>query len=47
MAKQAGATVFGSQWFINLVDNPGLDHDNGPSDSFYPFGESDLGHGSR
>lgn len=38
MAKTAGATSFGSQFFINLKDNPGLDADNG-GDEFYPFGE--------
>lgn len=37
MAKRGGAGTFGSQFFINLDDNPTLDYDNGPSDSFYPF----------
>lgn len=38
MAKRAGATTFGSQFFINLADNETLDYDNGVTDSFYPFG---------
>ncbi|MEZ4494622.1 MAG: peptidylprolyl isomerase [Dehalococcoidia bacterium] len=37
MAKVGGQTSFGSQWFINLDDNPTLDYDNGAGDSFYPF----------
>ena len=39
MAKVGGASSFGSQFFINLVDNRGLDFDNGLVDKFYPFGE--------
>jgi peptidylprolyl isomerase len=39
MAKTPGADEFGSQFFINLADNTGLDHDNGMPDKFYPFGE--------
>jgi cyclophilin family peptidyl-prolyl cis-trans isomerase len=39
MAKTAGATNFGSQFFINLKDNPSLDFNNGRGDKFYPFGE--------
>ena len=39
MAKVGGASSFGSQFFISLVDNRGLDFDNGLVDKFYPFGE--------
>ena len=42
MAKRAGATEFGSQWFINLKDNPSLDFTN-PGDKFYPFGQVTSG----
>ncbi len=38
MAKTSGASSFGSQFFINLKDNPALDAGNG-ADEFYPFGE--------
>lgn len=38
MAKVSGQSVFGSQFFINLKDNPGLDFDSGNPDAFYPFG---------
>ena len=38
MAKGAGQPYFGSQFFINLKDNPALDFDAGNRDSFYPFG---------
>ena len=38
MAKVLGQSVFGSQFFINLKDNPSLDFDSGNSDRFYPFG---------
>lgn len=38
MAKTQGATSFGSQWFINLKDNPSLDYTSS-GDKFYPFGE--------
>lgn len=44
MAKQSGATEFGSQWFINLVDNDSLNA-GGPGDAFYPFGEVTAGMG--
>ncbi len=37
MAKSNRATDFGSQWFVSLKDNPGLDFTN-PNDKFYPFG---------
>jgi cyclophilin family peptidyl-prolyl cis-trans isomerase len=39
MAKVGNATNFGSQFFINLRDNPSLDFDNGRGSAFYPFGE--------
>lgn len=39
MAKIPGQTTFGSQWFINLKDNPALDFDNAGGDKFYPFAE--------
>ncbi len=39
MAKVGGSSSFGSQFFISLVDNRGLDFDNGLTDKFYPFGE--------
>ena len=39
MAKTPGAKEFGSQFFINLADNDGLDFDNPSRDKFYPFGE--------
>lgn len=38
MAKVSGQSVFGSQFFINLKDNPALDFDSGNPDAFYPFG---------
>lgn len=38
MAKGAGQSSFGSQFFINLKDNPALDFDAGNRDAFYPFG---------
>lgn len=39
MAKVTGQTQFGSQFFINLKDNPSLDFDNPSANKFYPFGE--------
>jgi cyclophilin family peptidyl-prolyl cis-trans isomerase len=42
MAKVGGASTFGSQYFINLKDNPGLDAGAG-GDAFYPFGEVTAG----
>jgi len=39
MAKVSGQTQFGSQFFINLKDNPSLDYDNPSANKFYPFGE--------
>jgi cyclophilin family peptidyl-prolyl cis-trans isomerase len=38
MAKAAGAKEFGSQFFINVKDNPSLDYTS-PGDKFYPFGQ--------
>lgn len=39
MAKTTGASQFGSQFFINLKDNPSLDYDAANAQSkFYPFG---------
>ena len=39
MAKVAGATTFGSQFFVNVKDNTALDYNNTAGDKFYPFGE--------
>ncbi len=39
MAKTTGASVFGSQFFINLKDNPSLDFNNPTASKFYPFAE--------
>ncbi len=36
MARAGGSTTFGSQFFINLKDNPGLD---APGSKYPPFGE--------
>ena len=43
MAKTSGATDFGSQFFINLKDNPSLDYNNSSGTKFYPFGEVTSG----
>ncbi len=43
MAKASGATNFGSQFFINLEDNPSLDFDTTATDKFYPFGKVTSG----
>jgi cyclophilin family peptidyl-prolyl cis-trans isomerase len=43
MAKTRGATSFGSQFFINLKDNPSLDFNNTGGDKFYPFAEVTAG----
>jgi cyclophilin family peptidyl-prolyl cis-trans isomerase len=43
MAKTSGASDFGSQFFINLQDNPSLDFDNTTSNKFYPFGKVTSG----
>lgn len=37
MAKTSGAKEFGSQFFINLSDNTGLDYNNPSNNKFYPF----------
>ena len=39
MAKAGGQTSFGSQFFVNLKDNPGLDFDTSAGDKFYPWGQ--------
>lgn len=39
MARTPGSTTFGSQWYINLTDNP--EYDTG--DHYYPFGEVTAG----
>jgi cyclophilin family peptidyl-prolyl cis-trans isomerase len=39
MAKTSGANVFGSQFFINLKDNPSLDYNNPTPNKYYPFAE--------
>ena len=43
MARAAGSTKFGSQFFINLKDNPALDTDAPNQARFYPFGEVTSG----
>ena len=37
MAKAGAVTNFGSQFFVNLKDNPGLDVDSASSKRFYPW----------
>lgn len=39
MAKVSGASEFGSQFFINVKDNPSLDYSNPGANKFYPFAE--------
>ncbi len=39
MAKAGAVTNFGSQFFINLKDNPGLDTDTPTQKRFYPFAQ--------
>jgi peptidylprolyl isomerase len=39
MAKAGGQPSFGSQFFINLKDNPSLDFDASGGDKFYPWAE--------
>jgi cyclophilin family peptidyl-prolyl cis-trans isomerase len=39
MARAGTSTAFGSQFFINLVDNASLDQQAGSRAPFYPFGE--------
>lgn len=43
MAKVSGAQEFGSQFFINLKDNTGLDYNSTAPDKFYPFAEVTKG----
>ncbi|MEZ4493098.1 MAG: peptidylprolyl isomerase [Dehalococcoidia bacterium] len=45
MAKEPGASNFGSKFFINLKDNPALDAGSGGSTAYYPFAAvmGDLG----
>jgi cyclophilin family peptidyl-prolyl cis-trans isomerase len=43
MAKAGTSKFFGSQWFVNLKHNEGLDFDGGSSNQFYPFGEVTSG----
>jgi peptidylprolyl isomerase len=38
MARLAGSNVFGSQWYINLKDNPQFDA-GGATDRYYVFGQ--------
>ncbi|MBA4179100.1 MAG: peptidylprolyl isomerase [Anaerolinea sp.] len=42
MAKAGDAKEFGSQFFINLKDNPSLDYTN-PGTKYYPFAEVTSG----
>ena len=37
MAKTAGSTEVGSQFFINLADNTALDQSSGTQKRFFPF----------
>jgi peptidyl-prolyl cis-trans isomerase B (cyclophilin B) len=39
MAKAGAVTNFGSQFFINLKDNPSLDTDSSVQKRFYPFAQ--------
>lgn len=45
MARKAGQTTFGSQFFINLKDNPALDQELAAQNQkpFYPFGQVTQG----
>lgn len=43
MAKVSGSGQFGSQFFINLKHNVGLDYDSKGGDKFYPFAEVTSG----
>jgi cyclophilin family peptidyl-prolyl cis-trans isomerase len=43
MAKAGANKFFGSQWFVNLKDNPTLDFDSGSQNVFYPFAEVTSG----
>ncbi len=43
MAKAGAVTEFGSQFFINLKDNPALDEDSSNQKRFYPWAEVTSG----
>ncbi len=43
MARAAGSTKFGSQWFINLANNGSLDQDAPNQKRFYPFAQVTRG----
>ncbi|MEX1102630.1 MAG: peptidylprolyl isomerase, partial [Dehalococcoidia bacterium] len=43
MAKAGSSKFFGSQFFVNLKHNEGLDFDGDGSNQFYPFGEVTSG----
>lgn len=43
MAKAGAVTEFGSQFFINLKDNPALDEDSSSQKRFYPWAEVTSG----
>lgn len=43
MARASGSTKFGSQFFVNLKDNPSLDQDAPNQKRFYPFGQVTKG----
>ncbi len=43
MAKAGAVTNFGSQFFINVRDNPGLDTDTPNQKRFYPFAQVTSG----
>lgn len=42
-AKVSGSGQFGSQFFINLKNNVGLDFDSKGGEKFYPFAEVTSG----
>ena len=43
MAKAGATTAFGSQFFINLRDNPTLDADGPNQKRFYPWAQVTKG----
>lgn len=43
MARASGSTKFGSQFFVNLKDNPSLDADAPNQKRFYPFAQVTKG----
>ena len=43
MARAAGSTKFGSQWFVNLSDNTNLDVEAPRQKPFYPFARVTAG----